>query len=51
MTRKRYKRQKKGAGRHVQFQEWLQQTEAWATLTPGPRALCIELKTPFQWNE
>ena len=47
MTRKRYKHQKKGAGRHVQLQEWLQQTEAWATLTPGPRALYIELKRRF----
>lgn len=44
---KPYKRQKKGAGRHVQLPEWLQATEAWATLPPGPRALYIELKRRF----
>lgn len=44
---KRYKSNKKGAGRHVQLPEWIQQTEAWATLKPGPRALYIELKRRF----
>lgn len=44
---KSYKRQKKGAGRHVQLPEWLQASEAWATLPPGPRALYIELKRRF----
>lgn len=44
---KHYKWQKKGAGRHVQLPEWLQASEAWATLRPGPRALYIELKRRF----
>lgn len=44
---KPYKHQKKGAGRHVQLPEWLQASEAWATLSPGPRALYIELKRRF----
>lgn len=47
MSGKPYKRQKKGAGRHVQLSEYLQATEAWATLKPGPRALYIELKRRF----
>lgn len=43
-----YKRNKRGgAGRHVQLLEWLQTSEAWATLPPGPRALYIELKRRF----
>lgn len=45
--RKTYKSNKKGAGRHVQLPEWIQKTEAWATLKPGPRALYIELKRRF----
>ncbi|MFC4667776.1 hypothetical protein ACFO5X_04355 [Seohaeicola nanhaiensis] len=44
---KPYKRAKKGAGRHVQLPEWLQASQAWATLPPGPRALYIELKRRF----
>ena len=47
MARKPYKHQKKGAGRFVQLPEWLQKTEAWATLPPGPRALYIELKRRY----
>jgi hypothetical protein len=27
--------------------EWLQRSEAWATLKPGPRALYVELKRRF----
>ncbi len=44
-----YKKHKKGggAGRHVQLPEWLQASEAWATLRPGPRALYIEVKRRF----
>jgi DNA-binding transcriptional MocR family regulator len=42
-----YKSKKRGAGRHVQLSEWLQVSEAWATLKPGPRALYIELKRRF----
>lgn len=36
-----------GAGRHVQLPEWLQASEAWCNLKPGPRALYIELKRRF----
>lgn len=43
-----YTKGKKGAGRHVQLPEYLQATEAWATLKPGPRALYIELKRCFK---
>ena len=42
-----YKRKKRGAGRFVQLPEWVQASEAWATLPPGPRALYIELKRRF----
>ena len=44
---KPYKSKKKGAGRHVQLPEWLQASEAWATLKPGPRALYVELKRRY----
>jgi hypothetical protein len=47
MAGKPYTRHKRGAGRHVQLPEWLQASEAWATLRPGPRALYIELKRRF----
>ena len=47
MSRKPYKHKKKGAGRFVQLSEWVQATEAWATLKPGPRALYVELKRRF----
>lgn len=47
MSRKPYKHAKKGAGRHVQLPEWLQASEAWGTMQPGPRALYIELKRRF----
>ena len=30
--------------RFVQLYDWMQKTEAWATMPPGPRALYIELK-------
>ncbi|WP_299601518.1 hypothetical protein [uncultured Tateyamaria sp.] len=42
-----YHKRKRGAGRHVQLPEYLQATEAWATLKPGPRALYIELKRRY----
>ena len=42
-----YKPGKRGAGRHVQLSEWLQATEAWATLPPGPRTLYVELKRRY----
>jgi hypothetical protein len=47
LTRKPYKAQKRGAGRHVQLPEYLQASEAWASLKPGPRALYVELKRRF----
>ena len=47
MARKPYKQNKRGAGRHVQLPEYLQASEAWASLKPGPRALYVELKRRF----
>tara|TARA_R100000322_G_scaffold94439_4_gene58922 strand:+ start:97681 stop:98109 length:429 start_codon:yes stop_codon:yes gene_type:complete len=47
VTGKPYRQGKGGAGRHVQLPEYLQRTQAWATLKPGPRALYIELKRRF----
>lgn len=47
MNRRPYKGHKRGAGRHVQLPEWLQASEAWATMKPGPRALYIEMKRRF----
>lgn len=44
---KGYKQKKRGYARHVQLMEAFQQTEAWGTLKPGPRALYIELKRRF----
>lgn len=45
---KSYKIHKRGGGeKHVQLSEWLQRSEAWATMKPGPRALYIELKRRF----
>ena len=45
--RKPYKHGKKGTGRHVQLPEYLQASEAWRTMKPGPRALYVELKRRF----
>ena len=50
MAGKPYKSQKKGAGRHVQLPEWVQASEAWATLPTGPRALYVELKRRYNGN-
>jgi DNA-binding transcriptional MocR family regulator len=47
MASKPYKHNKRGAERYVQLPEWLQASDAWATLKPGPRALYIELKRRF----
>lgn len=47
MAGKPYKRGKRGAGRHVQLPEYLQSTDAWARLKPGPRALYVELKRRY----
>lgn len=49
MKRKGYKRSKRGgAGRFVQLPEWVQASEAWSTMKPGPRALYIELKRRYK---
>ena len=46
---RQYKRHKRGgAEQHVQLPEWLQASEAWATMRPGPRALYVELKRRFK---
>ena len=47
MATKPYKHHKKGAGRFVQLPEWVQASEAWATMRPASRALYIELKRRF----
>lgn len=47
MAGKGYKNRKRSAARFVQIPEWLQASEAWATLPPGPRALYVELKRRF----
>jgi len=47
MAGKPFKKGKRGAGRHVQLSEYLQATEAWDTLKPGPRSLYIELKRRY----
>lgn len=47
MYRKPYRHRKKGGARFVQLPEWVQVSEAWATMPPGPRALYIELKRRF----
>lgn len=44
---KKYKNGSRNSGRHVQLGEWLQKSEAWATLKPGPRALYLEIKRRF----
>ena len=47
MSRRPNRRGNRGTGRHVQLLEWLQASEAWASLKPGPRALYIELKRRY----
>ncbi len=47
MPKPAFKGKRSASGRHVQLPEYLQATEAWATLKPGPRALYIELKRRF----
>ena len=41
---KPYKHRKRGGAIFVQLHEWVQASDAWASLKPGPRALYIELK-------
>ena len=43
-----YKLWKRGGPRHVQLPEWVQATDAWASMKPGPRALDVELKRGFK---
>jgi hypothetical protein len=39
---------KRGSGKkHTQLEEWLQSSEAWSSLKPGPRALYFELKRRY----
>lgn len=47
MVGKPYKQTKRGTGRFVQLPEWVMATNAWATLSPGPRALYLELKRRY----
>ncbi|MCF3973931.1 hypothetical protein [Paracoccus salsus] len=47
MAAKRYKHHKRGTGKFVQLREYLQASEAWATMRPGPRALYVEIKRRF----
>lgn len=47
MASKSYKRHKRGNGRFVQLTEYMQSSEAWATMKPGPRALYVEVKRRF----
>jgi len=48
MTARRWNRRKGRSGpRFVMLSDWLQGSEAWATMKPGPRALYIELKRRF----
>lgn len=37
----------RSAQRFVMLSDWLQNSEAWATMKPGPRALYIELRRRF----
>lgn len=45
---KHYKRHKRSqTAKFVMIERWVQNTEAWRALKPGPRALYIELKSFF----
>lgn len=47
-TAKRWASKKgRSTARFVMLPEWLQRSEAWATMKPGPRALYLELKRRF----
>ena len=45
---KTHKKGKRGTGQFVQIPEWLQASDAWACMKPGPRALYIELKRRYK---
>lgn len=44
---KGYKHSKRGNRPFVQLYHWMLATEAWATMSPGPRLLYIELKKRY----
>lgn len=46
-ARARKHRTGRGGAQFVMLGEWLQKSEAWATMRPGPRALYIELKRRY----
>ena len=45
--KKRLQKTGRGGARFTALPDWLQASEAWATMKPGPRALYIELKRRF----
>lgn len=45
--KKRFQKTGRGGARFTALPDWLQASEAWATMKPGPRALYIELKRRF----
>jgi hypothetical protein len=44
---KGYKQRKRGQQSFVHLFNWMMATEAWATMSPGPRALYVELKKRY----
>ena len=42
-----WRKKGRGGGKFTALPEWLQASEAWTTMKPGPRALYIELKRRF----
>lgn len=47
MAKPRFKGKRSTSGRHVQLPEYLQATDAWSSMKPGPRALYIEIKRRY----
>ena len=47
MAAERYKRQKRGNARFVQLMEYMQASEARATMQAGPRALYVKIRRRF----
>lgn len=46
-ARARNTKKGRGGAQFVMLGEWLQKSEAWATMRPGPRALYVELRRRF----
>ena len=46
-AKRRVNKTGRSVGRFVMLPEWLQKSEAWASLKPGPCALYVELKRRF----